>query len=113
MGLSDEDLARLMAGLASAGPSMDEMAGKTGPPPSAASSRAATPRYQAPLMRITREPTDRSEVGGADSFLALSARIGERRAKDVTNILLHNNAYQATVALCSFALFGEGREEGD
>eukprot|EP00969_Alexandrium_andersonii_P174444 7712751-Alexandrium_andersonii.AAC.1 len=46
--MTDEDIATLMAGLRIIGPSVDEAAGVTGPPPSAVSSCVATPRFSEP-----------------------------------------------------------------
>eukprot|EP00969_Alexandrium_andersonii_P072032 3178754-Alexandrium_andersonii.AAC.1 len=104
--MSDEDLARLMAGLEILGPSFDEAAGMTGPPPSVASSRE-------PAARVAREPAGRSDDGEATSLLELSFIREEQRARDVTEIVVHNNAYQVAVAVASLARFNEDREDGD
>eukprot|EP00969_Alexandrium_andersonii_P013327 581346-Alexandrium_andersonii.AAC.1 len=70
-----------MAGLEILGPSIDEAAGATGPPPSLASSRVATPRYQEPAVRVAREPADRTDDGDATSLLELSFIREEQRAR--------------------------------
>eukprot|EP00969_Alexandrium_andersonii_P080449 3546454-Alexandrium_andersonii.AAC.1 len=99
-----------MAGLETLGPSTDEAAGATGPPPSAVSSRVATPRYREPVVRVAREPADRADDGETTDPLELSFRRDEQRARDVTEITLRSNVYHVTVALASLARFNEDRE---
>eukprot|EP00969_Alexandrium_andersonii_P224728 9925001-Alexandrium_andersonii.AAC.1 len=99
-----------MAGLEIIGPSTDEAAGVTGPPPSAASSRVATPRYREPVSRMRSEPEDAADAGEITDFLELSVKRKEQRARDVTALILHNNVYQVTVALASLARFEEDRD---
>eukprot|EP00969_Alexandrium_andersonii_P278287 12301982-Alexandrium_andersonii.AAC.1 len=108
--MSDEDMATLMAGLEILGPSTDEAAGVTGPPPSAASSRVATPRYHEPVSMVGREPEYRTDDGETTDVLEPSVRREEHRARDVTALILRNNVYQVTVALASLARFEEDRD---
>eukprot|EP00969_Alexandrium_andersonii_P214981 9493766-Alexandrium_andersonii.AAC.1 len=61
--LTDEDLASLVAGLRTLGPSSEEVAGATGPPPSAVSPGAATPRFSEPVPRRGREQEDPTGAG--------------------------------------------------